>query len=107
MATLNDKTYHVEEVCEVINGSTFVPDMFLYRDGSMWACGRCFLRTMVCFETLACMRANNEPSQVEHGGWEYRKDPQETLKPLSDFCRTCVELRADLPNGILTRSSDM
>jgi hypothetical protein len=39
MAISRNTIYYVDEVCELADGSLFVPDMFLRRRGELWARG--------------------------------------------------------------------
>lgn len=40
MATSRFGTYYVNEVCELVDGSLFIPEMFLRRKGELWARGK-------------------------------------------------------------------
>ncbi|KAG8784047.1 hypothetical protein FRC12_019015 [Ceratobasidium sp. 428] len=90
MVTQNGSTYFVDEVCELVDGSTFVPDMFLRREGGMWARGYHLTKDDV----------GPNPSC-------FTRCSERTLKPLLDFRRTCEELRSIHPNGINVRDADL
>jgi hypothetical protein len=47
MVTYNAKTYFIDEVCELADHSLFIPDMFLRRNGEMWAHGNLLVRDPV------------------------------------------------------------
>ncbi|KAG8719357.1 hypothetical protein FRC08_003023 [Ceratobasidium sp. 394] len=89
MVSHDNKTYFVDEVCELADGSAFIPDMFLRREGGMWARG--------CHLTKDTFNSNITA---------YNKSAERVLKPLSEFRRTCVELLTEYPNGIYIRDSE-
>ncbi|KAG9093298.1 hypothetical protein FRC06_011576 [Ceratobasidium sp. 370] len=89
MVTHENKTYFVDEFCELADGSAFVPDMFLRREGEMWARGCHFTKDTFGSSTDA-----------------YRRGTERVLKPLSEFRRTCVELLATYPNGVHIQDSE-
>ncbi|KAG9080550.1 hypothetical protein FRC06_006451, partial [Ceratobasidium sp. 370] len=89
MVSHDDKTYYVDEICELADGSAFIPDMFLRHEGGMWARG-CHLTKDMFNSNIAA----------------YKKSAERVLKPLSEFHRTCVELLTAYPNGISIRDSE-
>lgn len=39
MLAVGDTHYYVNELCELVDGSAFIPEMFLRRQGEIWARG--------------------------------------------------------------------
>ncbi|KAG8701329.1 hypothetical protein FRC08_004137 [Ceratobasidium sp. 394] len=88
MVSHDNKTYFVDEICELADGSAFIPDMFLRREGGMWARG--YHLTKDTFNSNIAA---------------YKKSAERVLKPLSEFRHTCVELLTAYPNGVYIRDS--
>ncbi|KAG8729143.1 hypothetical protein FRC11_009437 [Ceratobasidium sp. 423] len=73
MVTHNTKTYFIDEVCELVDVSLFIPDMFLRRAGEMRARGN-----LLAKDTVRGLHIN-----------AYMEDPERISRPLSDFQATC------------------
>ncbi|KAG8777086.1 hypothetical protein FRC12_000558 [Ceratobasidium sp. 428] len=91
MASYGGRSFFVNEISLLDDGSFFLTDMFLKRHGQLHARGR-------------KLEAHSEIGHMESGGFRLSGTPVDY--PLSRLQLNCVELKALHPDGLALRSGD-